>query len=75
MTLKVSILQWRNLTGMSEHTQSPSGSAPGTKTLISLDFAVVTEASKESLLRYNWQPPVLSTEMVGAEPYNQKEKE
>lgn len=51
-----------------KHTQSPSGSAPGTNTLISLDFAVVMDASKESLLRYSWQPEVLSTEIVGAAP-------
>lgn len=50
------------------NTQSPSGSAPGTNTLISLDFAVVMDASKESLLRYSWQPEVLSTEIVGAAP-------
>lgn len=48
------------------HTQSPS--APGTITLISLDLAVVIAVSNESLLRYNWQPVVLSTETVGAEP-------
>lgn len=49
-------------------TQSPSGPV-GTNTLISLDFAVVIDAPKESLLKYNWQPDVLSTEIVGAEPY------
>lgn len=35
---------------------------------ISLDFAVDMDASKESLLRYNWQPGVLSTEIGGAGP-------
>lgn len=35
------------------HTQSPLGSTPGTNTLISLDFAVVIDAPKESLLKYN----------------------
>jgi hypothetical protein len=53
-----------------KHTQSPLGSAPGTNTLISLDLAVVIDASRDSLLKYNWQPPVLSTEIVGADPYN-----
>ena len=53
----------------SKHTQSPSGSEPGTNTLISLDFADVIEAPNASLLKYNWQPAVLSTEIVGAEPY------
>lgn len=52
--------------GSRDHTQSPS--APGTKTLISLDLAVVMDVPKESLLKYNRQPPVLSTEIVGAEP-------
>lgn len=51
-----------------EYTQSSPAPAPGTNTLISLDLAVVIEAPKESLLRYNWHPPVLSTEIVGAEP-------
>jgi len=37
--------------------------------LISLDFAVDMDVSNESLLRYIWQPEVLSTEIVGAEPY------
>lgn len=53
---------WKNL------TQSLSGPAPGTSTLISLDLAVVIEAPNEELLRYNWQPEVLSTDIVGAEP-------
>lgn len=52
-----------------KHTQSPSVSDAGTNTLTSLDFAVVIEASKESLPKYSWQPAVLSTEIVGAEPY------
>ena len=63
-----------NLNIRYKHTQSSSGPAPGTSTLISLDLAVVTEVSKELLLRYNWQPAVLSTEIVGAEPYNSKRK-
>ena len=37
----------------SQLTQSPSDSAAGTNTLISLDFAVVIDAPKESLLKYN----------------------
>jgi hypothetical protein len=53
-----------------KHTQSPSGAAPGTNTLISLDLAVVIDAARDSLLKYNWQPAVLSTEIVGAEPCN-----
>lgn len=53
-----------------KHTQSPSGSAPGTNTLISLDLAVVIDVPRDSLLKYNWQPVVLSTEIVGADPYN-----
>jgi hypothetical protein len=51
-----------------KHTQSASGAAPGTNTLISLDLAVVIDARRDSLLKYNWQPAVLSTEIVGAEP-------
>lgn len=51
-------------------TQSASEVAPGTNTLMSIDFAVVIAASKESLLKYNWAPDVLSTEIVGAEPLN-----
>ena len=38
---------------------------------ISLDFAVVIDTPRESLLRYNWQPAVLSTEIVGADPYRE----
>lgn len=49
-------------------TQSSSGPAPGTNTLTSLDLAVVIEAPKDSELKYSWQPPVLSIEIVGAEP-------
>lgn len=49
-------------------TQSPSDSAAGTSTFISLDLAVVMDVLKDSLLRYNWQPDVLSTDIVGAEP-------
>lgn len=55
-----------------QRTQSPSGSAPGTNTLISLDLAVVMDAPRDSLPRYSWQPAVLSTEIVGAEPYNDR---
>lgn len=50
-----------------KHTQSESiPSLLGTETLISVDLAVVIEASKEFLLKYNWHPDVLSTEIVGA---------
>ena len=49
-------------------TQSPSVSEAGTITLISLDLAVVIDAPRESLLKYNWHPAVLSTDIVGAEP-------
>jgi hypothetical protein len=40
----------------------------GTITLISLDLAEVIEASRESLLKYNWHPDVLSIDTVGAVP-------
>lgn len=49
-------------------TQSSSELAPGTSTFISLDLAVVIEASSEPLLKYSWQPAVLSIDIVGAEP-------
>lgn len=58
-----------------KHTQSSSGPAPGTNTFISLDLAVVIETPKDSLLKYNWQPAVLSTEIVGAEPCIIEQKE
>lgn len=37
--------------GTEDRTQSPSDPAPGTKTLISLDLAVVMDVPKESLLK------------------------
>ena len=49
-------------------TQSSSAVNPGTITFTSLDFAVVIEAFSASLLRYSWQPVVLSTDIVGADP-------
>lgn len=52
----------------SKLTQSSSELAPGTSTFISLDLAVVIEASSEPLLKYSWQPAVLSIDIVGAEP-------
>lgn len=59
--------------GTRDHTQSPSDPASGTKTLISLDLAVVMDVPKESLFKYSRQPPVLSTEIVGAEPFNNQQ--
>lgn len=49
-------------------TQSLSGPAPGTSTLTSVDLAVVMEVQSELQVKYNWQPEVLSTDIVGAEP-------
>ena len=40
----------------------------GTIRFISEDFAVMSCASRESLLKYIWHPSVLSTEIVGTVP-------
>ena len=32
------------------------------------------DAARDFLLRYNWHPEVLSTDIVGAEPYKKPEK-
>jgi hypothetical protein len=56
-------------------TQSQSVPPLGTITLISLDLAEVIEAPSESLLKYNWHPDVLSIDIVGAVPWEEKDKE
>lgn len=68
-------MEKKDLSVTQMHTISASGSSAGTMTLTSLAFAVVIEDSRESLLKYNWQPDVLSMEMVGAAPCDHPRRE
>lgn len=58
-------------------TKSPAVVVDGTHMFISEDLAVTISAFSEALLRYTWQPSVLSMETVGHAPliYGSESKE
>ena len=57
-----------NCSGNAVSTSSSSGVAPGVDTLHSLVLLVIIVVSSASDPRYNWQPSVLSTRIVGTLP-------